>query len=115
MARSVIPDPMNRRYQIEKALPESESLAIAEAYLAEDRATEALDFLLKAGAEDRIATLRQEAVETGNAFLLREIARRLKIEPDPSEWLALANQAEARGLERYAATARRQATVGDED
>ena len=45
MARTGIPDPLERRHLVEKDLPAAQALAIANAYLEKDRCLEALDFL----------------------------------------------------------------------
>ncbi len=114
MARSRIPDPLTRRHLIERELAPAQALAIAEAYLAQGRSVEALEFLRKAGAEDRLQALRRQAVEEGDAFLLRAVAAQLGVEPEGREWRALALAAEAAGKPVYAAQARRHAEVGEE-
>ena len=58
MAKSKIPDPMSRRHLIEKEMDPGAALAIAEAYLEAERCDEALAFLVKAEASDRIAEMR---------------------------------------------------------
>lgn len=110
MARNAIPDPLSRRHLIERDLDAAQAGAIAEAYLREGRTVEALIFLVKAGDEERTQTLRDRAVESGDAFLLKEICR-VSGRDEPSEvWTALADHAEAAGKERYARVARRQAS-----
>jgi hypothetical protein len=113
MARSRIPDPLSRRHLVERELAPAQALAIAEAYLEQGRRVEALEFLRKAGARERLEALRREAVLGGDAFLLRAVAAQLGVEPDRQEWRALAEAAEAAGLGAYAAEARRHAEVGD--
>jgi hypothetical protein len=113
MARSKIPDPLSRRHLIERELAPAQALAIAEAYLEQGRSVEALDFLRKAGARERLEALRREAVQVGDAFLLRAAAAQLGGEPEREEWRALAEAAEAAGRSAYAAEARRHAEVGD--
>ena len=51
MARSVVPNPLERRVLLEKQLDPAHALRIAEAYLAQDRAVEALAFLRRAEAQ----------------------------------------------------------------
>ena len=92
-----------------------QSLAIAEAYLAEGRVVEALDFLRKAEASERLAELRQQAVEQGDLFLLRSVAHAVGEVPGRSEWVALADAAAAAGKERYASEARRLAERIEDD
>jgi hypothetical protein len=109
VARNAIPDPLERRHLIERELDASRALAIAEAYLADGRATEAVAFLRKARAESRLEALWLEAVQGGDPFLLREIAQALGREPDAAAWRQLGDAAAAAGKDRYAGEARRQA------
>ena len=109
MAKSKIPGPLQRRHLIEKDQDASRALAIAETYLEAGRAVEALDFLAKAEASERLAELRASAVAEGDAFLLRGVAQADGNAPRPDEWAALADAAAARGKDSYAAEARRQA------
>ena len=109
MATAKLPDPLELRHLVVRDIPEAKSLALAEAYLAEGRSIEAVDFLSKAGATERLAELRREAVQSGDAFLMRAISSAMDEAPGPAEWEALADAADAAGKERYAADARRQA------
>jgi len=109
VARNSIPDPLKRRHLVEGDLDPARALALAEAYLAEHRTAEAIAFLEKAEARDRLAELRDRAVEEGDLFLLRATASALG-EPVPAEtWLRLAEAAVAAGKALYAQEARRQA------
>ena len=108
MARSTLPDPLHRRILLEKELDPAHALRIAEAYLAEDRVVEAVAFLRRARATDRLGELRSQAVAQGDAFLLREVCRELGQPPEAHEWRSLADAAEAAGKVRYADQARRQ-------
>ena len=108
MARSGIPNPLDRRLLIEKKLSEAQALEIAEAYLAADRSVEAVEFLAKAAARDRLAELRSEALESGDVFLLRAVARAMEAAPSRAEWSAVAEAAAAAGKDGYVADARRQ-------
>ncbi len=114
MAKSKIPNPLERRHLVERELPTPQALAIADAYLAENRATEAPDVLRLAGADERLAELRSEAVSSGDAFLLRAVARAMEAPPKREEWRRLAEAAAAAGKERYAEEARRQAERGED-
>lgn len=114
MARSKIPDPLTRRHLVERGLAPAQAEKVAEAYLAESRRLEALVFLAQAGAEERLAELRREAIEAGDAFLLRSVANATGEPPSREEWLALAAAAENVGKERYAADAHRQAERWEE-
>lgn len=109
MARNRIPDPLKRRHLVERNQAPDQALAIGEAYLAEGRVFEALDFLRKAQAGERLAELRARAVSEGDAFLLRAVARADGTPPTHAEWSELGTAAAAAGKERYAADARRQA------
>lgn len=108
MAKSRIPGALERRHLIEKDLSEAHALAIAEAYLAEGRQVEALEFLAKAKAREQLSELRARALEAGDAFLLRAVARAMQEPPARTEWESVAAAAEAAGKQRYASEARRQ-------
>jgi hypothetical protein len=114
MAKSKIPDPLERRHLVERELPPAQSLRLAEAYLAEGRTLEAVDFLRKAGEKERLATVRAEAVAAGDSFLLRIVSTALGEPPDRESWSRLAAAAEAAGKQRYAADGRRQAARGED-
>jgi hypothetical protein len=107
MAKTAIPAVLARRHLIEKELSEAQALQIADAYLAEDRVVEALEFLAKAAAGERLSELRRQAVAAGDAFLLRAVARASDEPPRNEEWAELAAAARAAGKERYAAEAER--------
>jgi hypothetical protein len=112
VAKSKIPDPLKRRLLIEEKLDASRALAIGEAYLAEGRAAEAVAFLEQAEAEERLAELRDEALEAGDVFLLRATAGALGEEIEAETWERVAEIAEAAGKALYAREARRQAQRG---
>jgi hypothetical protein len=108
-----IPGPLDRRLLIERDLPVEKCIGLAEAYLAEGRASEAVVFLKKADARDRLAALADDAASKGDAFLFREATQALGEEPSSDRWQALLDAAEASGKQRYAETARRWANRGD--
>ncbi len=114
MAKSKIPGPLERRHLIDKTVDASKSLATAEIYLEAGRAMEALDFLSKARALDRLAELRATAVREGDAFLLRSVGDAADAPPTREEWAALATAAAELGKDSYAAEARRQAERGED-
>jgi hypothetical protein len=114
VAKTKIPDPLERRHLVEKHLTPDQARAIAGAYLAEERRIEAIDFLRIAGAEDGLAELRRGAIADGDAFLLRAVAAAQGRPPTREEWQQLAAGAAANGRERYAVEARRQAERGDD-
>ena len=108
MARTQMPDAIQRREVLEQKLDPAKALKYAEAYLEHDRVIEALAFLEKAEARDRLEAIRDEAIAAGDVFLLRESALRLGEEPDADAWRRLADAAAAAGKESYAVEARRQ-------
>ncbi len=109
MAKSAIPNPLARRLLVERELAPEPALKLAEAYLAEGRVWESIAFLQKAGAQDRMAELREAAVAGGDFFLVRELTRVLGDELPSARWRATSEAAAAAGLERYAASAHRMA------
>jgi len=113
VAKNKIPGPLERRLLIEKSMPEAQALRIAEAYLEAGRSVEAVSFLQKAGAQDRLAELRELAVREGDAFLFRSAAEACEKAMGRDEWAALAVAAEQAGKDCYAVEARRQAERGE--
>jgi len=107
MAKSPIPDPLERRHLIERELAPEQCTKIAEAYLTEGRVWDAIAFLGKAGANDRLAALREESIVAGDTFLVRELTRALRDELSAARWRETADAAEAAGKERFAAQAKR--------
>jgi hypothetical protein len=114
MAKSVIPNPLERRHLIEKELPADQALAIADAYCEAGRLAEAVVFLRKAGADARLEQLAEEAIAEGDGFLLSEVARVRHWEPEPEAWSRLEESARGRGKLSYAETAHRQANRSDD-
>lgn len=114
MARSSLPSPLERRHLVERELPAAQALRLAEAYLQEERAWEAIEFLAKAGARERLVSLGDQAIAAGDAFLLREVSRALGEAPSVEAWRALLETAERTGKERYAAEARRRIQSAEE-
>jgi hypothetical protein len=114
VAKSKIPGPLERRHLIERELSADRALALAEAYLEQGRTVEAVDFLVKAEASERLAELRRDAVAAGDVFLLRALAEVMEEPLEREEWAALATAAAAAGKDRYAAEAGRQAERGED-
>jgi hypothetical protein len=110
MAQSNIPDLMARRHLLEKELDAKQAIALADAYLSDDRAIEALAFLAKAGASDRLEALAEHAIEAGDAFLLKAV---LEVAGDDlhgrEHWIRLEAAAERAGKTLYASVASRMA------
>jgi hypothetical protein len=114
MAQAKIPNPLERRHLIEKELTAERALALAEAYLEEDRAEEAVVFLIKADAQDRLDALQEQAVDSGNVFVIREISRMRGAELPAAVWERVAQNARAAGKDHYADAAERQAQRTDD-
>jgi hypothetical protein len=112
VAKSRLPNPLERRHLIEREIPPAQALRIAVAYLEEGRAVESLEFLRKADARDRLTELRREAIEGGDAFLMRGVAVASGEPATREEWQALAEAASAAGKLHYAEEARRQTQRG---
>ena len=110
MASAKIPDPLVRRHLIEKELAPAQALKVAEAYLAEGRSVEAVEFLQKAAATEQLTELRSEAIGAGDVFLFRAVA--VADPPQREEWVEVAQNAESAGNLLYAAEARRLIEVG---
>ena len=113
MAKSGVPNPLDRRILLEKQLDPAHALRIAEAYLAEERVVEAVAFLHRAGAQERLGAIVAEAVRAGDAFLMREACTALERSPACAEWQAVAEAASAAGKLRYAEQASRQRGRGE--
>ena len=113
-----LPDPLARRHLLDGTLEASKALAIAKAYLEEDREVEAVDFLAAANADSSdearaaLVTLQEAAVERGDVFLMKITSSGLKEEPSQKTWQALADSATREGRSQDAETATRLATVG---
>ncbi len=114
MAKTTIPDPIKRRHLIEQDMGEAQCLALADAYEAEGRTFESLQFLEKAGAKDRLAGLMDRAVASGDAFLLRQLSDLLGQDPGAERWSSLASNAAGEGLDRYSEMAQRHARSSEE-
>lgn len=108
MARTRIPDAIERRELIEQELDAGRARKLAETYLEQERVFEALAFLEKAGDAERLRAIRDEAVRAGDVFLFREAAARCGEEPEAADWRALAEAAGSAGKESYAQEAMRQ-------
>lgn len=114
MAKKSIPDPLKRRHLIEQDMAPAESVAVADAYLEEGRAMEAITFLVKAEATDRLEALVEQAVNDGDAFLLKQLADAMGKDPGSARWNAAADTAEQTGKLLYAEMARRHARSSEQ-
>ncbi len=109
MAKSKIPNAIERRHLIERDLSEAAALRYADAYLEAGRDQDAIEFLVKAEATAALEEMRARAIESGDVFLLRATARATGVSVAREEWQAVGRAASAAGKERYAAEAARQA------
>ena len=107
-----IPDPLKRRHLVEGEIDPAKALALAEAYLEAGRDQEAIAFLARAGATDRLEALFDEAARAADSFLVRQAAEALDREVSASTWTEVEKRARELGKERYAAEAKRQAARG---
>jgi len=114
VAKSKIPGPLERRHLIERDLSAAQALRYAEAYLEEGRDQEAIEFLVKAEAEEQLEAMRRRAIEAGDAFLLRTLSAATGVAADREQWKMLAEAAAAAGKERYAEEALRHAGRGED-
>ncbi len=74
----------------------------------QDRIFEAVAFLQKAGAQEKLLEIGHSAIADGDVFLFRTICETTGEDADASDWSQLADAAEASGKTMYAAEARRQ-------
>ena len=112
MAKIKLPDPLARRHLLEGDLDKDKARAYGEAYVAAGRSVEAIDFLEIGEAREALTALQDDALEQGDAFLMRAASGALGVDPGPDVWTRLAEKADSLGREQDAETARRQATVG---
>jgi hypothetical protein len=113
VAKSKIPLSLERRHLLQREVAPPQALAIAEAYLADGRCVEAVDFQRLAEATDKLEALLEEATLAGDPFLVRTVAGALDAAPDAARWRRVADAAEAAGKTLYAADARRQAEIDE--
>ena len=106
MAQHKVPDPLKLRH-----LLESQSGAAAgrtaDACLAAGQTMDAIEFLVLADETEKLEALRQDAISSGDVFLLRALVRATGVAVETEQWQATADAAEAAGKLRYAADARR--------
>ncbi|MCP3983152.1 MAG: hypothetical protein GY723_02115 [bacterium] len=103
-----LPDPLKRRHLVEGEIDSAKALALAEAYLEEGRQQEAIVFLARADATDRLEALLEEAVLAGDAFLVRQVAEAMDQEVPEAKWARVEERARELGKDRYASEASRQ-------
>lgn len=117
LADSKHPDPLSRRLLLDGDLESSKALAIAKAYLEDDREVEAVDFLAAADpasndeAKRTLHELQKSAVEHGDVFLMRSASAALGEDPSTETWRALAESAANAGRPMDVESAERLAAV----
>ncbi len=114
MAKSKIPDAIERRHLIDRDLKPAQALRQAEAYLEVGRDQDAIAFLLKAEATDQLEAMRARAIGSGDVFLFRSVSNALGVTSERDEWRAISEAARAAGRDRYADEARGMADRGDD-
>jgi hypothetical protein len=62
-------------------------------YLESGAVSDALDFYAKAAHTEGLEKIRQITFENGDVFLFQRVAKALHVEPDPSDWKAIAGRA----------------------
>ena len=102
MAKSKLPNAIERRHLIDRDLKPAQSLRYAEAYLEEGRDQDAIDFLVKAEATDQLEAMRKRAIDSGDVFLFRSVSTAMGVTSERDEWRSLSKAARAAGRERYA-------------
>ena len=106
MAKSKLPNALERRHLIERDHTPAQARRYAEAYLSAGRDCDAIEFLAQAEATEELDALRAKAIETGDAFLLRSVLRATGGTATSQQWRSLAEAAARAGKDRYAADAR---------
>lgn len=114
MAKSQIPDAIERRHLVDRDLKPAQSLRYAEAYLAEGRDQDAIEFLVKADATEQLEALRKRAIDSGDVFLFRSVSGATGVEMERDEWRSLSVAARAAGRIRYAEEAMSMAERGED-
>ena len=106
MAKPKVPDPLKLRH-----LLESQSGAAAgrtaEACLAAGQTIDAIEFLVLADDTEKLEAVRQQAISSGDVFLLRALVRATGVAVETGQWQATADAAAASAKHRYAPDARR--------
>ena len=114
MAKSKIPNAIERRHLIERDLKPAQALRYAEAYLVEGRDQDAIEFLVKAEATEQLEALRGRAIEAGDVFLFRSVSSAMGVTSERDEWRTISEAARAAGHVRYAEEAQQMANRGED-
>lgn len=111
MAKTKLPDPLSRRYLLEREIEPAKARALAEAYLEAGREIEAIEFFARAQVDEPLRSLQATAIERGDVFLMKSASEALKEEPAAGTWRTLEESARREGRERDAEMAFRLAAV----
>jgi hypothetical protein len=114
LAKSNIPDAIERRHLIDRDLKPAQSLRYAEAYLEVGRDQDAIEFLVKAEATEQLEAIRKRSIESGDVFLFRTVSAAMGIASGRDEWRMISEAARAAGLGRYAEEAMGMAERGED-
>ncbi len=114
MAKSKIPNAIERRHLIDRDLKPAQSLRYAEAYLEVGRDQDAIEFLVKAEATEQLEAMRKRALESGDVFLFRTVSSALGVTSERHEWRSVSEAARAAGRGRYADEAMGMAERGED-
>ncbi len=102
-----IPDPLKRREVLYGESPAESLVEHGKAYEEEGKIDEALQFYTYAKDAEGLRRVKRKAIETGNAFLLKAVARELPDEVGEDDWKMLITSAEKLGMELYAEQGRK--------
>ncbi|MBW1982600.1 MAG: hypothetical protein JRJ12_15420 [Deltaproteobacteria bacterium] len=88
----------------DKADP-SQLRAMGEAYLQQDRISDAIDFFEKAHYTEGLSELKQRCIQEGDFFLFKRLSQILSFSPDTQEWEILGDNALKQGKLLFARAA----------
>ena len=102
-----IPDPLRRRDILYGAdTPKEVLVEHARAYEEADKLDEALQFYAQAADRQGLERVKTKALEAGDAFVLKAVARAMPELVGEDDWKSLIARAEALGKELFAEQAR---------
>ncbi|MHC4915336.1 MAG: hypothetical protein ACYTGB_07570 [Planctomycetota bacterium] len=102
-----IPDPLKRREVLYGETPPEVLVEHGKAYEEEGKIDEALQFYTYAKDAEGLRRVKVKAIEMGDAFLLKAVARELPDDVGEADWQSLITNAEKLGKELYAEQARK--------
>lgn len=102
-----LPDPLKRRDILFGAdTPKEVLLEYARTYEEADKLDEALQFYAEAVDRPGLERVKTKAIEAGDAFILKAVARAIPELVAEADWKSLISRAESLGKELYAEQAR---------